>query len=69
MEQPLEPQPLSYDDVEGQLNALRKRLESIGLMDTLTPTSIRTEREASPQVVNPLDGFAPMVASVPQPDR
>lgn len=69
MEQSLEPQPISYDDIAGQLEELRKRLESVGLMDSLTPASIRTEREASPQVANPLDGFAPMVRSVPQPDR
>jgi hypothetical protein len=69
MEQPLEPGPLSYDDVSKQLDTLRQRLESIGLLDSQTPASIRNAREASPLPVNPLSGFAPMVRSVPQPDR
>lgn len=63
----LEPTRVSHDDVESELAAMRERLESLGLLDA--DTSPRAKREAGYKVANPLDGFAPMIASVPRADR
>lgn len=63
----LEPTRVSHDDVETRLADLRKRLETLGLLDS--DSSPRATREAGYRITNPMDGFAPMVSSVPRADR
>jgi|DEB0MinimDraft_10_1074344.scaffolds.fasta_scaffold42054_3 hypothetical protein len=62
-------QPMSEQDVAMRLEELTTALRMAGLVDADTPANIRQQREAGAAVFNPLDGFAPMVQSVPQPDR
>jgi len=70
MEEPLAmaPKPLGQDDAAMRIELLTEQLRQAGLIDPDTPASMRDSREAGP--TNPLlDGFAPMIRSVPQADR
>lgn len=65
----LEGAPMTEEDIAMRLDQITKTLRQAGLVYADTPSSLRDQRESGPALFNPLDGLAPMVPSVPQPDR
>lgn len=71
MDEPLAmaPKPLGQDDAAMRIELLTEQLRRAGLVDLDTPASMRSQREADMPTNPLLDGFAPMIRSVPQADR
>lgn len=69
LSQTLETPGLQEQNIPMRLDEITEALRMAGLVDADTPASLRGRREAGPALFNPLDGFAPMVSSVPQQDR
>jgi hypothetical protein len=63
------PKPLGLDDAAMRIELLTDQLRQAGLMDLDTPASMRSTRDASVPSNPLMDGFAPMIRSVPQADR
>ena len=63
------PKPLGADDAAMRIELLTEQLRRAGLVDLDTPASMRASRESGAPANPLLDGFAPMIRSVPQADR
>jgi len=61
-------EPTTDDEVRERLRQFAAVLREVGLLGA-SAASVGEAREAGPAVRNPLDGLAPNIRSVPQPDR